>query len=102
MRHHPAPVRVVAVLTQDPLQPTQHHPAFPDRDRQVHRRQRRPHVRRHVVRPLRRVLEQRLPVRYQPTEKPLEIRLHPRVRVVLDQQRCRRMTHMQRHHPQPR
>ena len=62
---------------------------------QIHRRQRRAHVRRHVVVAFRGVDEERVAVGHEPLEKRLQIAPHIRIGVFLDEQRSRSMPQMQ-------
>jgi len=75
MDRHLPPVGMRTVLPEiNPLPRAQRHPAAPDRQAQIHRRQRGAHVRGHVVIPLRRVDEQPVAIRREPLEKRLKSR----------------------------
>lgn len=70
----------------DALPGTECRHAVDDRNRQLGLRQRRTHVRRHVISPLERVFVKRVAFRHEPCEKSFEIALHARIVVFLDQQ----------------
>src|SRR5689334_17157734 len=97
MRGHLAPVRANAVLPDiDSLPRAERQTASDERYRNVDRRQRSAHVRRHVVVAFLAMTEQRIAVRHEPREEALEVGAHFRVRVLLHEEACRRVAKEQR------
>src|SRR5436190_18963650 len=68
-----------------------------DRDREVHRGERRADMRRHVVVSFGRVDENRVPVGHKPGEELFQIPPHVRVGIFLNEQGRRSVAHMQSH-----
>jgi len=74
MQHHFATVRAQAVLPEiDALPGAERQAPIGKRDRQLHGRQRSPHVRWHVVGAFIAMPEQRIAVRNQTREEPIEV-----------------------------
>ena len=69
----------------NPLPRAQGHPAFGNGDAEVHSRQRRPHVRRHIILSFTGVLEHRITIRNQTREESLEIATDFRIGILLNQ-----------------
>jgi hypothetical protein len=67
-----------------------------ERNAQIHRRQCRPHVGRHVIFAFSGVAEQGIAIRSQPRKKTLQIAAHFRIGVLLDQERRGSVLQMQR------
>src|SRR5437016_12347460 len=94
-RHAPA-VRLETMFPQiNPLPGPECQPPILDWNAQIHRRQGRADMRRHIVVAFARMLEQRVPIRGEPREKPLQIPAHLWIGILLDQKRRRRVLQKQ-------
>jgi uncharacterized protein (DUF952 family) len=79
----------------DTLPRSKRQSAVLDRQAHVHGGQRRAHVGGHIVHPFDGVGENRVAIRHQPLEEPLEIATHVRIGILLHEERCRRVLQVQ-------